>query len=326
MKIGILANPKHARTLRAYARLVEILTQKRVTYRSATTTQGWPGAEQTSQLLDWGAELIVVLGGDGTLRVSAPVLSAAKVPVLIIPTGTANVLSKHLGIRSTQHALDLVEEHLDSQTTPWCEVPVNEADCFSATGLRHEHFMSLAGIGGDARAISGRTRVPKAVSLGILGYAYGASRALFAPLINARITDRQASKSQLNNRQADSQQVAGTSATEVWSVMASKTARPAGPIQVFDHAKLNAHDFQFLAVELTTSKPGDRLREWAQIAWDCVNRQPAAHPAMHYWQGTEASIKFDAPAPVQLDGDLIGDCQRLDLRAGATVLTVLAPS
>ncbi|MGO1909968.1 MAG: diacylglycerol/lipid kinase family protein, partial [Brevibacterium linens] len=99
MKVGVLANPKHARTMRAYARLVEVLKRERITYRSATTTPQWPGTEQTSQLLDWGANLIVVLGGDGTLRASAPVLAAARVPVLIIPTGTANVLSKHIGIR-----------------------------------------------------------------------------------------------------------------------------------------------------------------------------------------------------------------------------------
>lgn len=316
MKVGILANPKHTRTMRAYARLVDILTRKRITYRSVTTTQQWPGREQASQLLHWGADLIVVLGGDGTLRVSAPVLATAKVPVLIIPTGTANVLSKHLGIRSAQHALQLVEEQLDSQTTIRSDVPVNEADCFTATGLRHEHFMSLAGVGGDARAVSARTRMPAAPSLGVLGYAFGASRALFAPLITARITDTQIADPPINDPVA----------TEVWSVMASKTARPAGPIPVFDHAKLNLRDFEFLAVDLTTTTPGGRLGEWAQIAWDCVNRRPAHHPAMHYWRGDQASISLDGPAPVQLDGDLIGDCHRLDLWAGTTSLTVLAPN
>lgn len=326
MKVGILANPKHTRTMRAYASLVAIFKRERITYRSATTTQRWPGSEQASQLLDWGADLLVVLGGDGTLRVSAPVLAAAKAPVLIIPTGTANVLSKHLGIRSAQCALQLVEEYLDSQTALRCEVPVNVADCFTVTGSRREHFMSLAGIGGDARAVSGQTRLPTALRLGALGYAYGASRALFAPLINARITDRNITDPQIADRQITDRQIADTAATEVWSVMASKTERPAGPIPVFDHAKLSAGEFEFLAVELTTTKSADRLREWAQIAWDCVNRRPAHHPAMHYWRGAEASISLDAPAPVQLDGDLIGDCRRLDLQAGTTCLTVLTPN
>lgn len=327
MKVGILANPKHPRTMRAYAYLVDFLVRARTTYCSATTTRQWPGNKQASQLLDWGADLIVVLGGDGTLRVSAPVLAAAKVPVLIIPTGTANVLSKHLGIRSAQHAMQLAEVHIDSQTVTRCEVPVNEADCFTTTaGLRREHFVSLAGIGGDARAVSGRPHVPRALRLGVLGYAYGASRALFAPLINARLTDTQIGAPEIADPRIVGNPNAGTVGSEVWSVMASKTARPAGPIPVFEHANLGAEELEFLAVELTTTKPGGRLGEWAQIAWNCVNRRPAHYPAMHYWRGDQVSISLDAPAPVQLDGDLIGDCRRLVLRAGTTSLTVLTPN
>lgn len=311
MKVGILVNPKHARTMRVYAHLVEIIRRQEITYRSATTTRRWPGTEQTRCLLDWGADVIIVLGGDGTLRASAPVLAAAKVPVLIIPTGTANVLARHIGIRSREQALQLATAHLDSQSLLRREVLVNEADCFTANGPQREHFVSLAGIGGDARAVAGRTRLPAALRPGILGYAYGASRALFAPLINAH----------LDEPDCDS-----VSTTRVWSVMASKTARPAGPIPVFDHAEVTAEEFEFLAVELATTTPGDRLGEWARIGWDCLNRRPGANPSMHYWRGREIDISLDAPAPVQLDGDSIGDCSRLDLRAGTTSLTLLAPN
>lgn len=304
MKVGILVNPKHARTMRAYARLVEILKRERITYRSATTTQQWPGTEQTSRLLVWGADLIVVLGGDGTLRASAAFLAAAEVPVAIIPTGTANVLSRHIGIRSAEHALGLVESHLGSNPLRSCAVPVNEAHCFTADGPRREQFLSMAGIGGDARAIAGRTGLP-----GFLGYAWGAARALFAPLITVEIAGPQFE-----------------APTQVWSVMASKTARPAGPIPVFDHAEVTAGEFEFLAVTLTTTRLRHRSVEWARVGWDCVNRHPATNPSLHYWRGTELSISRDGPAPVQLDGDLIGDCRRLDLRAGTSSLRVLAPN
>ncbi|WP_231447381.1 diacylglycerol/lipid kinase family protein [Brevibacterium zhoupengii] len=331
MKIGIIVNPKHGHTTRVYGELVEIIRRSDNRYRSATTTKQWPGAEQTSQLLDWGADLIVVLGGDGTLRMSAPVLAAANVPVLIFPTGTANVLSRHIGIRSTRQALLLVEKYVDSPVASRCEVPVNVADCFTEAGLRREHFVSLAGIGGDARAVSGRTRLPAGLGWGILGYAYGAGRALFAPLISARLTTRQISGGlPASGSESDSQPEAlpleRVIESPVWSVMASKTARPAGPITVFEHARPTAVQFEFLAVELSSTTPGDRLGEWARIGWDCVNRRPAAHSAMHYWQGTEASITLDDPAPVQIDGDPIGDCRRLDLRAGTSSLKVLTPN
>ena len=314
MKVGILVNPRHARTTRAYAHLVEMLRHQYVRYRSATTTRDWPGADQTNELLTWGASLIIVLGGDGTLRSSAPVLAATGVPVLIVPTGTANVLSRHIGIRSADHALRLVESHLTSRPARSCAVPVNEADCFTADGSRREHFLSLAGIGGDAKAIVDRAVLPRILGERILGYAFGAARALFAPLFDVQIAGAPVGPDATPAPEA-----------QVWSVMASKTARPAGPIAVFDHAEVTAGEFEFLAVALTTTRPGDRLGEWAQIAWDCVNRRPGAHPSMCYWRGTEVRITADDPAPVQLDGDLIGDCRRLDLRAGTQSLKLLAP-
>ncbi|GAA1873137.1 diacylglycerol/lipid kinase family protein [Brevibacterium marinum] len=220
MRLGIIVNPRHARTTYAYAHLVEVLRREKIRYRSATTTRGWPGAQQTNELLDWAADLIIVLGGDGTLRSIAPVLSAAAVPVLIIPTGTANVLSRHIGIRSAEHALRLVESHLRSRPARMCAVPVNTADCLTADGFRREHFLSLAGIGGDARAVAGRTGLPGLMGAELLGYVCGAARALFSPLINAKVEDGGAT-------------TVPTAISQVWSVMASKTAKPAGPIPVF---------------------------------------------------------------------------------------------
>lgn len=305
MKVAILVNPKHTRTTRAYTHLVQMLSREGTAYRSATTTRSWPGAEQAAQLLDWGADLMVVLGGDGTLRASAPALAGSGVPVAVIPTGTANVLSRHIGIRSADHALHLVESHMSTHPLRCCEVPVNEADCQTAAGGRHEHFLSLAGVGGDARAIAGRAGLP-----GVFGYAYGAARALFAPQRTVRLDDP------LSHTRA---------ARKVWSVMASKTARPAGPIPVFDHAEVTGTEFEFLAVTLTTTTPGDRLGEWARVGWDCVNRRPEANPSLRYWRGTEIDISLEAPAPVQLDGDLIEDCHRLTLRAGRSSLRLLTP-
>ena len=351
MRVGILVNPKHARTLHAYDRLVGALRRERIAYRSATTTQWWPGAQQARQLLDWNSELIVVLGGDGTLRAAAPLLSTATAPVALIPTGTANVLARHAGIRSIDYALDMVETHLASHSIPALTIPVNEADCLSDEGTRHEHFLSLAGIGGDALAVAGRMGLP-----GVFGYVGGAVRALFATQMMARI---------------DSDHM-----RPVWSVMASKTGRPAGPITVFHHAEVSAQNFELLAVGLGVrmpdarpqphvgtggpasggDSPGGRLGEgashieggslhdrgslhqreslhqwaricdWARIARDGLQGRLAKNPAMQYWTGSGLSVRVDAPAPVQLDGDLIGDCRGLDIRAGTRALRLLAPN
>ncbi|MDN6748072.1 MAG: NAD(+)/NADH kinase, partial [Brevibacterium sp.] len=279
---------------------------------------------QARDLLEWDASLIIVIGGDGTLRSSAPVLSATAVPVLIVPTGTANVLSRHIGIRSAEHALRLVESHLTLRPARMCAVPVNVADCLTADGSRREHFLSLAGIGGDARAVAGRTALPGALGTGLFGYMYGAARALFSPSVNAQIVE--ANEFSLTDPpEQPSATIVATPMRQVWSVMASRTARPAGPGPVFPHAEAVAEEFEFLAVTLTAAGLGGRLGEWARIASDCAYRRPGANPSMRYWRGTEVSIRVDEAAPVQLDGDLIGDCRRLDLQAGTQALSLLTP-
>src|SRR5699024_2767602 len=88
---GLSANPKHVATRRAYTERSEALRDRAVAYRTMTTTAVRDGRWQAEQLVEWGAEVIVVLGGDGTIRAAAPVLAEAGIHAALVPTGTANV-------------------------------------------------------------------------------------------------------------------------------------------------------------------------------------------------------------------------------------------
>ena len=70
--VGIIVNPKHVATRRAYTALSEALRDRAAAYRTMTTTAVRDGRWQAEQLVDWGAEVIIVLGGDGTIRAEAP--------------------------------------------------------------------------------------------------------------------------------------------------------------------------------------------------------------------------------------------------------------
>ncbi|MGO1753090.1 diacylglycerol/lipid kinase family protein [Brevibacterium aurantiacum] len=323
VNVGIIVNPKHARTTRAYADLVRRLRAQRIRYRSSSTTPQRSGAWQAGELIGWGADIVIILGGDGTIRAAAPVLAAAETPVMLVPTGTANVLSRHVGIRSHRHAIATCVSHAitacASRAIAACAqpgstreigVPINDVEFLDVDGhWQRSHFICLAGLGGDARAVAEHGRAP-----GLLGYALGGVRALFAPSMDARIDAPTAGVPDTNGAPSPR-----------WSIMASKVARPAGPIPVFPHARIDADDFSFLSVGPLAEEPGDRLGDWARIAAACLQGRPGAPATMNYRTGRELTIGLDSPEPAHLDGDPIGDCLGMRISAGTTRLRVLVP-
>jgi diacylglycerol kinase (ATP) len=289
-----------------------------------TTTTAEDGAWQAAQLIGWGADAIIILGGDGTIRATAPILAEAGLPVLLVPTGTANVLSRHIGIASTRHAIEhclqVLSSGLAAVRPSVLSIPINDVEVLRADGSRQNAvFLSLAGIGGDARAIAHHHLAP-----GLLGYAMGAARSLFADVFAVN-DDRAAAGAEALTAEPTSNPT-HTFTEGIWSVMASKVARPAGPISVFPDARIDADTFSVLTVGPLPSGAKNRMRAWAGIAAACLQGRPDEDPHMHYRSTTSLSPRLATPAPAQLDGDLIGDCLELHLSTGTTRLLVSAPA
>ncbi len=322
--VGIILNPNHPATWRAYADLVPELQKAGAHHRSMTTSVERSGRWQAEQLIEWGADAVIILGGDGTIRATAPVLAKAGMLTFLIPTGTANVLSRHIGLRSTRHAIDhcvrAVASIIRDGSTNLRGIPINTAEYQRADGRRHRtEFISLAGTGGDARAVAHHHSAP-----GLLGYAWGAARALFAADFTVGTVDT------LNTADgsggADTSDTGGSASAPVWSVMASKVARPAGPIAVFPQARIDAEAFNVLRVGPIPDRLIARCRAWAGIATVCLQGRPQAHPLMNYRSTTEITVSLESPMPTHLDGDLIGDCLELRVSAGEKKLLVSAPT
>lgn len=283
-----------------------------------TTSVERSGRWQAEQLIDWGADTVIILGGDGTIRAAAPVLAEAGTLTSLVPTGTANVLSRHIGLRSCRHAIDhcvrTVASIIRDVPTNLRGIPVNAAEFRRADGSRHRtEFISLAGIGGDARAIAHHH-----FATGLLGYTWGAARALFVVNFTASTGATVGA--------GDTSGTEGSASGQVWSVMASKVARPAGPIAVFPQARIDAEAFTVVTVGPIPDRLIARCRAWAGIATACLQGRPQAHPLMDYRCTTDMWVSVESPVPAQLDGDLIGDCLELRVSAGEKKLLVSAPT
>jgi diacylglycerol kinase (ATP) len=99
--------------------------------------------------------LVVVVGGDGTVREAAAALIGRETPIAIIPAGTGNVLASALGIGGVRSALDVIRSgrtrRLDLGRARWREVD----DARTVEPRVHERLFTVAcGMGLDARVMA----------------------------------------------------------------------------------------------------------------------------------------------------------------------------
>lgn len=96
--------------------------------------------------MEHGADLVLVLGGDGTLNEAANGLAFTGVPLGVLPAGTANVLATELGLGSR---LAPAIERL-SQCSPH-KVALGR---LTAEGDLPRYFLCMGGAGVDAKIVN----------------------------------------------------------------------------------------------------------------------------------------------------------------------------
>lgn len=127
-------------------RAVEILTQEGHSVTVAPTTgPNVAGAMARAQIAA-GADLIVVAGGDGTINETAEGMIGSKVPLGILPAGTANVLATEMklggNLEKVAHGLGKLRAR---------RISVGHISCDG--GKVSRHFLLMAGVGLDAHVV-----------------------------------------------------------------------------------------------------------------------------------------------------------------------------
>ena len=97
------------------------------------TTAEDPGYSQARAALDYGADVVLVGGGDGTVRVVAESLARTDVAMGLIPLGTGNLLARNIDLDvddlhgNVQTALFGHQRYIDTARMEHRELPHRRA-------------------------------------------------------------------------------------------------------------------------------------------------------------------------------------------------------
>jgi diacylglycerol kinase (ATP) len=140
MRVTLIHNPASGDDDHAREHLIDLIARAghQVTYYSSTGD--WRSA------LDEPPDLLAVAGGDGTVRKAAHAVSGRKIPIAILPTGTANNVAGYLGLSGIPH---------DVLVDGWANGSLQAFDLGVVHGTFGTHrFLESVGVGVVARLIA----------------------------------------------------------------------------------------------------------------------------------------------------------------------------
>ena len=127
-------------------RAVEILRQEGHNVMAAPTTGPGMAGAMAREHVAGGADLIVVMGGDGTINEAAEGLIGTAVPLAILPAGTASVLATEMRLGVNP---ETVARRLNGLVPR--RISVGRLTC--SGGAVSRHFLLMAGVGLDAHVV-----------------------------------------------------------------------------------------------------------------------------------------------------------------------------
>jgi len=143
------------------------------------TTVDDPGTGMARAAQAEGAELVLVCGGDGTVREVCAALAGSGIPVGIVPAGTGNLLARNLQVPLYIRAA--IDVALTGQDRAVDLVEV------SGDNMPDTHFMVMAGMGFDA-AIMDNVNEDIKKRIGWLAYVLSALKSLMFPAMRLEIS------------------------------------------------------------------------------------------------------------------------------------------
>jgi diacylglycerol kinase (ATP) len=278
------------------------------------TTEDDPGSGQTKRALAEGASLVIVAGGDGTVRAAVEVLAGTGVPLAILPAGTGNLLARNLDLvlddlaESVRTAFSGSDRMIDT-----VRIDISRPDA----SISHHAFVVMAGLGLDANMLA-KTNDELKARVGWLAYAQAIVLAL-----------RDKNELRLRFSLDDGEQEALRAHTLIIGNCGTLT----GNIALLPDAELDDGLF-----DLVLLRPRGFLG-WLQIVgkviWEngVLRRTQTGRlfitkdvHALRYLTGKELKVRLTKPEEIELDGDTLGQATAITTWIVEASLAVRVPN
>ena len=296
-QLAVVLNPIKVEDVEAFRQMVEASAAAAGWGTPAwyTTTVEDPGRSMAEQAAISGAELVIVCGGDGTVRTVCAELAGTGVSVGVVPAGTGNLLARNLGIPLfLQAAVDVA---LNGQDRAIDLVKV------SGDGIpEDEHYMVMAGMGFDAAIMEGANEQIKA-KVGWLAYVVSGLRNLMFPPVRLEVSIDGGEWSRHRAR-----------TVVIGNVGYLQAGMPLLPDAAIDDGVLDVvllHPSRFLS--------------WIPLAVRVLRKGKRTDDLINRMTGRTVSVRAGSDTPRQLDGDSIGPGRELHCECVHGKLLVRVP-
>ncbi len=278
----LIHNPNAGSGGNARRRLIDearqFLSEHGILAELAETTGPGHATEIAQKATRDGRELVIACGGDGTLNEVVNGLATARnghrVPLALLPGGTANILAKELNIPwdipgAAKHLLNAEVREIALGLAKPLEQPE-----------KARYFLSVSGCGPDGMIVYSVDLGLKA-RVGILAYWWQGAREVLRytfPRFRVRTGDRQ---------------------MEATLVVVGRTKNYGGPFKITDQADLFEDQFEVMAL---TTQSGLKYLSYLPTLWMGNLRK---EEDVHFWKAdTLVCEPLDAnPVYAQVDGE-----------------------
>lgn len=302
MRVAVVAKPLRARAREASeAVAAHCAARGWPEARVHWTSPREPGHRQATAALAEGADVVVAIGGDGTIREVAAAVAGTGGALGVVPAGTANLFTRNLHVpHRLAEAIPIAlgdngTRRVDLGFARWTDL---------AGRVSTSPFLVVAGAGLDAVTLE-RLRPVLKLRLGWIAYLEPATRLLGARPI------------ELSMRLDGGEAVARAA----WTVLVGSVGRIPLGIDLLPGSRV---DDGLLHV-LTVSPKG--VAGWGPIAAKGALRLQRAVPGLTQESARSVVVVplSGAPLTIQLDGDAHGGVTRLEATVRPRSLRVHAP-
>ena len=296
-RLAVVLNPIKVESVEAFQAIVSQMAVEsgwqEPTWHFTTVEDS--GTGQAEQAAVEGAELVIVCGGDGTVREVCAELAGTGIPVGIVPAGTGNLLARNLDIPLYIRAA--IDVALTGQDRAIDMVAV-EGD-----GLEPSHFMVMAGMGFDAAIMEGVNEDIKK-KVGWLAYVWSALKALMFPAMKLEVS---VDDGPFTTHRARTCVIGNVGSLQGGMVLLPDAAIDDGTIDV-----VMLYPRRFLS--------------WIPLVVRVISRrEEKAGESVARMTGRKVVVRASHEVPRQLDGDIIGTGKELAMECIHGLVLVRVP-